>query len=203
MIGPEKQNNPPDFPVPADALDSRADMKLILPYYVRAQTIDVEIQDASYETYISMLYWLFTGFVECHDLGSLKTKAPTDATPPPKSFQYGLVRFKSRSPGSCCPKALYILAIEYGLPDLQSIALEGILSFLTPENIVSEIFSEFSGKHPRVAQHLGDYLITNWNTVKTSETLRNFPLNIANGRLEVKTQVHQLAWERIWINASK
>jgi len=95
---------------------------------------------------------------------------------------------------ACSPKSMYSLADAYRLDELQDRSLESILSSLTPQNILLEVFSDFSGKHDEVLERELDYLEEHWAEVKKSAAWKTIHNNVHIAR---GSPNHQKAWERI------
>jgi len=150
-----------------------------------------------------MLYYLMTGFVKFSKLRSnsraayLSDPGPNADILPLEKPEYGAIGnpiFGLKSPPSCSPKSLYALADAYRLEDLRDEALKAIVSQLTPQNVLLDIFSNFSGKYEVVCDKEVSYLFENWDKVKTSHACETL---LENEHILCDTANHKKAWKRI------
>ncbi|PBK66546.1 hypothetical protein ARMSODRAFT_1021345 [Armillaria solidipes] len=101
------------------------------------------VNDAAYGTWKTLLAYLYTREISFASLKS--NEGPRIATT-----------------DACSPKSMYRLAVKANLDGLQELAFENLRSQLTPSNIIAEVFSKFSGQHPKILDMEVKYLVDNF-----------------------------------------
>ncbi|PSS15404.1 hypothetical protein PHLCEN_2v3280 [Hermanssonia centrifuga] len=103
----------------------------------------VILPHVAYSTWKALIFYLVTGEVAFAPLKSQRKEsvkeADTDDQSPPNS-----------SAPLCSPKSMYRIADQLELEDLKVLAQNDILSKLSADNILSELFSEFTSKHETI-----------------------------------------------------
>jgi len=106
----------------------------------------------------------------------------------------GDLMFAEKAPYPGSPKSMYALADAYRLDDLRTEALKMIKFMLTPQNVLLEVFSHFSGKYEVVCDMEVKYLLEHWNEVKQSAVWMSV---LANKWIITDTPNHKRAWAQI------
>jgi len=172
----------------------------------------VVVRDASYSTYRSVLYYIYTDNIVFAPLSSsfinhttLDQSVPTTSTG--QSEGSGNVRAsqsidsavisgaKSRRewikvwencnpgmPSPCSAKAVYRLADRLDLGDLKQRAFQFIIKSLTVENVPYEVFSTFSAAFGEVRKVQVKYFLDNWSAIRASDAMKNVWQQIRLGR---------------------
>jgi len=86
------------------------------------------------------------------------------------------------------------LADAYRLTNLRDASLEAIVSQLTPENVLLEVFSEFNGKYEAVCDQEVAYLLKHWDKVKISPAWNTL---LTNDHISTRAASHKRAWGQI------
>jgi len=166
------------------------------------------VRDTAYTTYRAMLFYLVTGYVDFLPLTSdyrAQSIEKEGADPGPaviipahilsvKPVKEGVSPFASKAPHSCSPKSMYRLADAHMLPGLKELSLKSIISSLTPDNVLLEVFSNFSTKYDAVSQLAVDFMVQHWVEVKKSPAWKTFPMN---PHVVCISPNHQAAWSKI------
>ncbi|KAF5383072.1 hypothetical protein D9615_005068 [Tricholomella constricta] len=97
------------------------------------------LDDIAFETWKSLVFYFYTRKIHFKPLSScnkpLKPKSDAVDGPP-----------------MCSPKSMYRLAHKMGIPELQALALKAIAGNLSEHNILTEVFSSFTSKYPKVQE---------------------------------------------------
>ncbi|KAK4703084.1 hypothetical protein P7C70_g3131, partial [Phenoliferia sp. Uapishka_3] len=125
----------------------------------------VEITQASYVTYMAVLCWICTDFIDWAPLSSTFS----DPTGRAKALAVRKQR-EPNLPAPASPKSVYRLAHLLELPKLTQLALDAITSQLTVDNIIQELFSETSGDFEDVRELLVSFAINNRVNLRTKAT---------------------------------
>ncbi|KAH8918184.1 hypothetical protein BT69DRAFT_1338412 [Atractiella rhizophila] len=132
----------------------------------------ITIEHTCYSTYRAALYYLFSNEIRFAPLKSHETarkiqeavSVSGEAQPlPPKEPEH-----LNTNPLMVSPKSLFKLAHVYGIDGLKHLAMENILSQLTPHNALLELHSRFSDTYDEVRQVYMKYLAKNWGDVSRS-----------------------------------
>lgn len=143
----------------------------------------INISDTSYTTYRAVLWYLSTGHI--HFKPSLRSSLSAQA----KSCRIHLGETSSPSrslpvfPSS--PKSVYRLAHFLGLDDLCLLALQALRTSLTPDNILTELFSDISTAYPDVADVMLDAAADMWEQLKGGEAIKDMERKLEDGAIEV------------------
>lgn len=86
-------------------------------------------------------------------------------------------------PTPASPKSIYHLAPFLELPELQSLALEGISSHLSPANVAQELFGETSFLYREVQEVEMAYAAEHWEEVRESEGMKEVDRRAEVGEL--------------------
>ncbi|KAL1748592.1 hypothetical protein HDZ31DRAFT_29305 [Schizophyllum fasciatum] len=92
----------------------------------------------AYQTWKSLIYYLYTGKVAFRPLRSLQDDAPSSS--------------ETQSLGVCSPKSMYRVAHMLEMPELQALCLKNIEYQLSADIIVQEAFSVFTSRYPEVSK---------------------------------------------------
>jgi len=96
------------------------------------------LQDGAFRTWQAMVLYLY-------DFDDQVKFKPLRSSPTDK-------RLPSLDAWACSPKSMYRLANKFKLHDLESSAKESIKGSLTADNIVQELFSDFTWRYPNILQ---------------------------------------------------
>ncbi|GAA5856516.1 hypothetical protein JCM8547_008781 [Rhodosporidiobolus lusitaniae] len=145
---------------------------------------EVVVTDAAYSTYRSLLHYLYTDSISFSPLSSSFYVAKDAASSASLPFPYPSRRayllahspLTVSGPGGggvppCSSKAVYRLADKMGLAELKQRAYEHVVSSLTSENIVYEVFGSFSQRFDEIRKVEMGVLLANWSTVRSSPQL--------------------------------
>lgn len=114
----------------------------------------VYIKDIAFKTYQAFICYLYTGQV---DFAPLKSQEAHIG----KGKVVDHTTWTLHEPLPCSPKSMYRLAEKYGLTDLRKLAGQNLKSKLSRENILAEVFSSFTSRHPDIATTQIEYLCAN------------------------------------------
>ncbi|KZT11403.1 uncharacterized protein LAESUDRAFT_268489 [Laetiporus sulphureus 93-53] len=135
------------------------------------------VHDMAYKTWKALIAYLYTGHIEFAPLRSCLQSAKAEGKTAAPPLYPGV-----KSP-SCSPKSMYRLADKYDLPELKKLASENIRSQLSAENILDEVFSEFSSRYPEIYQLEVAFLVANCGHQGVKDALPNWIAAITNGQL--------------------
>ncbi|KAF7298554.1 hypothetical protein MIND_00802100 [Mycena indigotica] len=90
----------------------------------------IVIKGHAYNTWKALLYYLYTGQIHFRALKTAKHSGPVGP--------------REDGAPECSPKSMYKLADKHDFPELKSLARDAILSQLSANNIVTEVFSDFT-----------------------------------------------------------
>jgi len=100
---------------------------------------------------------------------------------PTQESQDVLLSLPSPTPAS--PKSVYRLADYLSLDDLKQLALAHLVSRLTPTNALYELYGDVATVYPAVRDAVLDYVVANWNEVKTSAAVQHVEESAEAGAL--------------------
>ncbi|EIW60772.1 uncharacterized protein TRAVEDRAFT_19359 [Trametes versicolor FP-101664 SS1] len=143
------------------------------------------IPNIAFKTLRACVFYLYTGKVHFLPLSS----APSAEGGIQRDHMVSVAR-KSGLP-ACSPKSLYRLADAYGLKDLQVAALNGIISYLSPENLVQECFSVFFSMYDEPRQRAMIKLRKLYDHPKVQEALPGVMSKLVAGELPYATAALQ------------
>ncbi|KAJ7838549.1 hypothetical protein B0H13DRAFT_2419353 [Mycena leptocephala] len=106
----------------------------------------VVLGGTAFKTWRSLLYYLYT------------SKLSFSSAPP-------LARNEYRIP-QCSAKSMYRLADKLGLDELKSISLSSIKTNLTPENVIQQVFSEFTSRYSEVQDIEVEFVLNNFPALR-------------------------------------
>ncbi|KAH8101819.1 hypothetical protein BXZ70DRAFT_1007060 [Cristinia sonorae] len=155
----------------------------------------VHIPDVAHTTLKAFIFYLCTGEVLFRPLKSA-----------PKSEQSPAVQneIDHRAP-PCSPKSMYRLADRYGVQALKDLCFAEIGKQLQPQNIVPELFSEFTSRYPPIRDFELNF-ITRSNISRVpvvTETLPVWIEAITNGSLPHCNSVLSLLLPRLLANQAQ
>ncbi|KIJ07080.1 hypothetical protein PAXINDRAFT_140225 [Paxillus involutus ATCC 200175] len=121
------------------------------------------VRGIAYRTWFSFIYYRYTGQISflpltSQGLGISGRSASLDCPPP------------------CSPKSMYRLAISLAMEDLKNCAFDAVKVGLSKVNIVDEVLSYFTSRHPDIQKMELDILVANR---KEPEVRRALETNIA------------------------
>ncbi|KAI0927678.1 hypothetical protein AcV5_008151 [Taiwanofungus camphoratus] len=96
----------------------------------------IVIRDTAFMTWQSLVFYLYTGQLNFAPLKSQGARFLATETELPL----------------CSPKSMYRLADKLGLDELKEHALEDIRSKLSTDNVLDELFSQFTSRYPDVME---------------------------------------------------
>ncbi|EIN07914.1 hypothetical protein PUNSTDRAFT_144403 [Punctularia strigosozonata HHB-11173 SS5] len=150
----------------------------------------VTITDTPYETYRAVLHFLYTQSIafsplESTYVTSLHRAIESDANATfvsrdifNKEHAAAYWTFAELGTTEICdipqgdPKLLYELADRMDIPDLKKGAASYIESSITPANVVTELFSEFTARHDEFQPMQFERVIANWDDVSTTPVMK-------------------------------
>jgi hypothetical protein len=126
----------------------------------------IEILDNAYTTYLNLLCWIGSGYLEFATLRSTKLYPS-----PPLSVESRTIQPKPSAllPLPTSPKSLYRLAHLLELPELQQMARENFASQLTPQNIAYELYTDTASAYPGLRDIALAHAVGNWKEVVESK----------------------------------
>ncbi|KZT28333.1 hypothetical protein NEOLEDRAFT_1129727 [Neolentinus lepideus HHB14362 ss-1] len=174
--------------------------------------LSVVVKDVAYNTYLAVLYYIYTDCITFAPLSS-SFLSPPDSHQPSSAgqnvsdntnnanvrsntfadSQLSLPRPASRkewirarkypgSPTPCSAKAVYRLADKLDLRELKERAFRHIVKSLTVQNIPYEMFSSFSTTFDDIRKVQMQFFLEHWGEIRTSEAMRNVWPQIRAGR---------------------
>ncbi|KAH9948331.1 hypothetical protein B0H21DRAFT_252565 [Amylocystis lapponica] len=136
----------------------------------------VVINDAAATTWQSLVFYIYTGLISFAPLKS-------------QGVQYREAEkvqhhseFPHRPP-MCSPKSMYNLADKLGLKELKERAASFIRLQLKPQNILDELFSSFTSKHPDILRTQVDFFRDNCRNMSFAAAMRRQLGRVASGEL--------------------
>ncbi|KAI0728229.1 hypothetical protein C8Q72DRAFT_384723 [Fomitopsis betulina] len=123
------------------------------------------LDSVAYRTLQSFVFWSLTGQTSFAPLRSQSSSV---------HLQHNLKVAEPYDPPLCSPKSMYRFAHMCSVPELKKRALEDLISKLTPENILPELFSSLTSRYPEV-QEAEIYALVN-HIGLTSAVLGELPL---------------------------
>ncbi|KAG5726868.1 hypothetical protein E4T56_gene1122 [Termitomyces sp. T112] len=167
--------------------------------------LSIVVKDVAYNTYMALLYYLYTDIVIFAPLSSMfvpkagnpttsNTRSPSPSedastsknnSETPTSRRQWIQQWKEEHPDlpvPCSAKAMYRLADRIDLPELKARASQHIVKSLTVENIAYEIFTPFAAAFEDIRKVQVDFFLGHWKDIRTSDSMRNVWQQIRNGR---------------------
>ncbi|KAJ3551528.1 hypothetical protein NM688_g4650 [Phlebia brevispora] len=133
-------------------LQARHDSNILSGY--TSPCYEILVKDMAFTTFRALIFYLYTGKVHFRGLKSNPGHTGTEELPKDTELDTFL---------RCSPKSMYRLAEKLGLKTLQAASLDAIKLLLTPSNILTEIFSEFTSLYPEVFEIENKYLCTHYD----------------------------------------
>ncbi|GAA6048051.1 hypothetical protein JCM3770_000167 [Rhodotorula araucariae] len=154
---------------------------------------EVVVTDAAYSTFRALLHFLYTDSIAFSPLASTYYVAKDHAATHGLSFPHASRRaylaaqapvapsgsegtavagVKSAAVGPASAKAIYRLADKMGLAELKERAYEHVVSSLTAENIVYEVFGSFSSRFDEIRRVEVAFLLDKWSEVRAGPQMR-------------------------------
>lgn len=161
----------------AEVEPSSSSVKLIPPKNedsdCRVQFHQVPVSSGSYETYHSLLCWLYTGHI---DFAHLKSNFIYQSFPPKnlQSRHLYLREFTEKHPGlplAVSTKSIYRLAHFLELPELEELALKQFEKQLDNNNVAFELWGETAEKYEKIRDVCLDVAVKNWSEVVKSYSM--------------------------------
>ncbi|GJN87729.1 hypothetical protein Rhopal_000684-T1 [Rhodotorula paludigena] len=152
---------------------------------------EVVVTDASYTTFRALLHYLYTDSITFAPLASnyhvAKETASQSGQPFPYASRHAYLAAQLPPPTAtagdpaaavhsavspCSAKAIYRLSDKMDLAELKERAYEHIVSSLTAQNIVYEVFGSFSSRFDEIRRVEVAFLLDKWNEVRSSVQMR-------------------------------
>ncbi|TCD71376.1 hypothetical protein EIP91_010082 [Steccherinum ochraceum] len=132
------------------------------------------ILDGAYKTWQAMSLYLYSDHIKFNPLRSHKPVTPPSLKP----------KSDTRSRQSpCSPKSMYRLAKRLRLEELREQAQAALESNLTEENIVDELFSDFTWRYPEILQIQTEIFSRHSTHPSVTTAMRRTFARIAQGKL--------------------
>ncbi|EIN07916.1 hypothetical protein PUNSTDRAFT_144404 [Punctularia strigosozonata HHB-11173 SS5] len=135
----------------------------------------------TYETFRAVLFYLYTGFIAFTSLGSAHaetgagSEATVDMDDDRVAMYWNFAEYKNalRYSKFCGdPRSIYELADLWEIPGLKRAAASHIERNLTPANIVTGLFSDFTGRHPELQGFHIERAIEYWDDIATTPAMK-------------------------------
>ncbi|GAA5850768.1 hypothetical protein JCM9279_003914 [Rhodotorula babjevae] len=155
---------------------------------------EVVVTDAAYSTFRALLHFLYTDSISFTPLASTYYVAKDLASSSGLPFPYASRRafLAAQAPslavdahtgagagvksaahvGPASAKAVYRLADKMGLVELKERAYDHVVSSLTSQNIVYEVFGSFSSRFDEIRRVEVNFLLEKWNEVRAGPQMR-------------------------------
>ncbi|GAA5892243.1 hypothetical protein JCM8208_001491 [Rhodotorula glutinis] len=155
---------------------------------------EVVVTDAAYSTFRALLHFLYTDSISFTPLASTyyvaKDHASSSGLPFPYPSRRAFLAAQAPSPspslaidghagsvkssqvGPASAKAIYRLADKMGLVELKERAYDHVVSSLTAQNIVYEVFGSFSSRFDEIRRVEVNFLLEKWNEVRAGPQMR-------------------------------
>ncbi|KPV76758.1 uncharacterized protein RHOBADRAFT_51754 [Rhodotorula graminis WP1] len=158
---------------------------------------EVVVTDAAYSTFRALLHFLYTDSISFSPLASTyyiaKDHASSSGLPFPYASRRAFLAAQAPSPspslavdghaggagsvksaqvGPASAKAIYRLADKMGLVELKERAYDHVVSSLTAQNIVYEVFGSFSSRFDEIRRVEVNFLLEKWNEVRAGPQMR-------------------------------
>ncbi|ORY43939.1 hypothetical protein BCR35DRAFT_311190 [Leucosporidium creatinivorum] len=157
---------------------------------------EVVVTDAAYQSYRSLLHYLYTDSITFAPLSSsyhvARESAALAGTPFPyesrRAYLLANTPFPTASTtgaggvGPCSAKAIYRLADKIGLNELKERAFDHIVKSLTVQNIPYEVFGSFSSRFEEIKRVEISFLLERWSEAKASPSMKKVFDHLRTGR---------------------
>ncbi|KZT72897.1 hypothetical protein DAEQUDRAFT_722528 [Daedalea quercina L-15889] len=137
---------------------------------------------AAARTWEALLYYLYTGII---DFAPLKPQrvAPRHAALSHQPLGNGTVVQEANRPPPASCRSIYRLAHKLSLDGLRKLALHHLESQLTPETVLTEVFSPFTAQYPEIKQLTLRSVVRYWDTLAASAAFRSKMVEVTSGRV--------------------
>ncbi|GBE77443.1 hypothetical protein SCP_0103180 [Sparassis crispa] len=152
----------------------------------------IVLQDAAARTWEALLFYLQTGFIVFAPLSSSDKQARDN-------FREKYRDLHPNRPESPSCKSIYRLADKLGLDDLKKRALLHLESQLSPQNILDEIFSEFTSHYEEVRKIELAAVVKWWAQVQKQPALITKMEEVASGKLPHAGKIMIEIWSRVMV----
>lgn len=143
----------------------------------------VIITEASYECYLSFLYFITNGQIFFARLESLPELEEAEAdSKPSESISPSNILLKNSLTVS--PESIYRLADFLTIPKLQDKALQSFTSQLTSENIIEELFGTFASSYDVVYEATLLVAKREWKQALESDGMKKLQEEMSEGKIE-------------------
>ncbi|KAH7908738.1 hypothetical protein BJ138DRAFT_322285 [Hygrophoropsis aurantiaca] len=136
----------------------------------------IRVHGVASKTLKALIYHCYTAEIHFSPLDSLNANKAEDQSVVPDRFY-------------CSPKSMYRLADRIGAEELKELSLESIRSSLSKHNILDEVFSHFTSRHPEVLNMELDLLVAN---ICEPEVVRALPTkmkSVVSGALPYSDEI--------------
>ncbi|GAA5894519.1 uncharacterized protein JCM6883_002126 [Sporobolomyces salmoneus] len=146
----------------------------------------IRVVDTTYNTYLAVLLWISTRYISFAPLRSqFPDSQSTSEDSPCVQRQKAVQKMKQESkpglPIPVSPKSVYRLAHFLELSDVQALALEKFKSQLTTQGAIEELYGDVSCSYPEVQAIVLEFVVNNWNSVKSSTGATRIEQKLENG----------------------
>ncbi|KZT68030.1 hypothetical protein DAEQUDRAFT_812383 [Daedalea quercina L-15889] len=172
----ETEQEPDPLVVPADITDGKTTGSCESPPHCATQrTLPITtVVGAASSTWEAFLFYLYTDAVVFTPL----TSRGQDTR---KAFIADYKEKNPHRPAPCSCKSMYRLAYKLGMAELKALALKDLGSQISKENVVAEVFTEFTSEYEEVKNVEVKVLKEHWAELKNTKQVLEIFVKIARG----------------------
>jgi len=137
---------------------------------------------AASRTWEALLYYLYTGIIEFAPLKTQRVAPRPGALASQNIGSVAVVEETNRPPPASC-RSIYRLAHKLSLDGLRKLALHHLESQLTPDTVLTEVFSPFTAQYPEIKQLTLRSVVRYWDTLAASPAFRSKMVEVTSGRV--------------------
>ncbi|CCM03801.1 uncharacterized protein FIBRA_05949 [Fibroporia radiculosa] len=127
-------------------------------------------------TWEALLYYLYTGFIEFAPFRMQNTPRQNATV-----AQHNGEHVDRPTPPSC--RSIYRLAHKLELEGLRKLALQFLESQLTPDILLTEVFSEFTARYEEIKEMELALVVRYWSLLKSSAAFKDKMVQVTSGRV--------------------
>ncbi|KAH9921168.1 uncharacterized protein B0H18DRAFT_1022275 [Fomitopsis serialis] len=150
------------------------------------------ISDVAASTWEAFLFYLYTGVVVFAPLASNGEDARKHFI---ANYQVG----NPQRPAPCSCRSMYRLAHRLDMADLKNMAFEELKSQLSKDNVIKEIFSQFTSQHEQVKDMELQLLKRYWDELKGSDQVSEMMMKVVSGKHPHAASIMMEIWQSVTV----
>ncbi|KAH9832286.1 uncharacterized protein C8Q71DRAFT_269925 [Rhodofomes roseus] len=131
----------------------------------------IPLETVAFKTFQSFVIWCLIGKIAF---------LPLRSQPPSVHMQYSMKSAGPYGPPPCSPKSMYRLAHTFGIAELKKLALDDIMTKITPDNILSELGSSLTIRYTELQEAEVNMLIQKGLTPAVLSTMPRWLAEISS-----------------------